>query len=120
MDVKKGLLFLFIALIFLSLTNDVEAIPIAPFNTTNLIPISNIYPTNSTTVWATVIFNFSTAHGPGTTNVTNTTFYINSSTGTITNIGTNTTANLTSYSVKYLTTGVADGNYTLIVNVSNF
>ncbi len=120
MNAKKGLLLLSIALIFLLTINFVSAIPIPIFNTTNLIPVGNVYPTNSTAVWGVVAFNFSTSHGPGTGNVTNATFYINSSTGAITNIGTNTTQNLTNYSVRYDTTAVADGNYTLIINVSNF
>ncbi len=118
---NRALLILFTAIIFLSLINNIEAVPIAPFNTTNKIPVSDVFPTNSTTVWATVLFNFTSAHGPGTTNVSNATFYINNTaTGTITNIGTNTTANLTSYSVRYGTSAVADGNYTMIINVSNF
>ena len=115
---NRALLILFTTLIFLLSINLVSAFPI---NLTNNISINSVFPINSTTLRGTVSFNFTIINALASrSNVTNVTFAINNSaTGAVTSLGTNTTANLTFYSIRYDTTTLTNGNYTLSFNITN-
>ena len=77
-------------------------------------------PDNDTAIHGFFLFNFSSQHvqsAPGG-NVSQVVFYASNSSTNIT-LGTNTSVNLTNYSIRYDTSALGIGNYTLIVNITN-
>ena len=94
------------------------------YNMSNNVSISAYFPDNTSIVNEPFTINMSTFHlGSVAANISNITFIIQNASGTafekVWVLGSNTTANLTSYSISNLSSGLPDGNYSLVLRTTN-